>query len=36
MSFIHHGGHGEHREYLSLKHLNKQEIKTLCPPCTLW
>ena len=19
-----------------LKHLNKQEIKTLCPPCTLW
>ena len=30
MNTIHHRGH---REYISLKYPNKQEIKTLCP---LW
>ena len=33
---IHHRGHRGHREYLSLKHPYKQEIKTLCPLCPLW
>ena len=33
LSLIHHGGH---REYISLKYPDKQEIKTLCPLCPPW
>ena len=36
MNTIHHRGHRGHREYISLKYPDKQEIKTLCPLCPLW
>ena len=36
MNRTHHRVHGGHREYISLKYPNKQEIKTLCSLCPLW